>query len=38
MKKGVNLGGNQIGSLEKALISALKDKNFSRQEGMHDAP
>jgi hypothetical protein len=33
MKKGANIG-NQIGSLEKAIISAIKDQNYSRQEDL----
>lgn len=34
MKKGALLRDNKIGSLEKALISALRDQNFSRQDNV----
>lgn len=33
MKKGAKIDG-KIGTLEKALISAIKDQNYSRQEDL----
>ena len=37
MKKGAKLDG-KIGTLEKALISAIKDQNYSRQEDLPNNP